>query len=94
MLGFVDGGGGGVFAELGEQAGFGDGWGLEVEEALAGGVDAGNEGEGGHVLVGLEDLGELIEGDVVVVGDVDGRAVGVEQVPEQGVELVAVEDRV
>jgi hypothetical protein len=79
---------------LGEQAGLGGGGGFQIEQGGAGGVDAGDRIEGARVLLGLEDAGELVEGEVVVVGDVDGAAVGVEQVPEHCVEAVRVEDRI
>lgn len=91
-LGFLGGRGLGGLAELGQEAGFGEGWGFEVEQGLAGGVDAGDGLQDAGVSLRLEDLCELIEVQVVVVGDVDGAAVGVEQVPEEGVEAGRVED--
>jgi hypothetical protein len=69
--GFAFGGGEGIFVREFEEGGFGAGLGLGVDEGGAGAVDALEVVEGAAVGVGLEDVGELLEGEVE-----DGAAVG------------------
>ena len=62
----------GLVLEEVEDAGLGDGARLGLEEGGAGAVDALGAVEGGLEGVGLEELGELGEGEVVEAAELEG----------------------
>lgn len=84
-LGFGFGAGGGGGFELVEEAGLGERSGFGVEQGGAGGVDAGRVMHGGLVVARFEQVGELLEREVVEAAQLQGRDGGVEEVLEQGV---------
>ncbi len=87
----VSGGGGLVHVGGGEVGIVGDGAlqgevlevGVVVDEVLALVGDAFDGGRGLVVGVGVHDGGELFEGDVVDLADLQGRGVGVEEIVEE-----------
>ena len=79
--------GGGLGALLGDAAESRDGGeaGLELGELRALFVDLGETGFEVLELGGVDELGELGEGEVVVVAQVEGGDGGVEEVADEGV---------
>jgi hypothetical protein len=53
------------------EARFGEGFGFGVEELLAFGRDAGDRFDGGLIGLGLEDGGELLEGEAVELAELE-----------------------
>jgi len=75
-------------AEVGE-TGSREGSGFVLDERGSCGVDALEVGQGALEGLGLEDDGELFEGEVVDVAEVEGGEVGAEEVEEEGAGEVA-----